>query len=111
MRDYIHVTDLAQAHILAAKYLIEGGKSDIFNLGSGVGFTNMEIIDAARRVTGHELPVLVQGRRPGDPAQLIASSQKARDILHWNPQHENLDEIIGSAWKWHEGHPDGFAQD
>lgn len=85
IRDYIHVTDLAQAHILAMDYLMDGGESNIFNLGNGVGFTVKEVIDTAREVTGHPIPAKVTPRRAGDPAQLIASSDKARTVLGWNP--------------------------
>lgn len=109
IRDYIHVTDLAQAHILAMDYLMDGGESNIFNLGNGVGFTVKEVIDTAREVTGHPIPAKVTPRRAGDPAQLIASSDKARAVLSWNPQHADLKEIIGSAWNWHKTHPHGFA--
>lgn len=109
IRDYIHVTDLAQAHILAMDYLMDGGESNIFNLGNGVGFTVKEVIDTAREVTGHPIPAKVTPRRAGDPAQLIASSDKARAVLGWNPQHADLKEIIGSAWNWHKTHPHGFA--
>ena len=109
IRDYIHVTDLAQAHILAMDYLMDGGESSIFNLGNGVGFTVKEVIDTAREVTGHPIPAKVTPRRAGDPAQLIASSDKARSVLGWNPQHADLKEIIGSAWNWHKTHPHGFA--
>lgn len=109
IRDYIHVTDLAQAHILAMDYLMDGGESNIFNLGNGVGFTVKEVIDTAREVTGHPIPAKVTPRRAGDPAQLIASSDKARTVLGWNPQHADLKEIIGSAWNWHKTHPHGFA--
>lgn len=108
IRDYIHVTDLAMAHILAVKYLREGNKSNIFNLGNGVGFSVKEVINAARRVTGHEIPAGIEERRAGDPARLIASSEKARQVLGWNPQHDNLEEIIESAWNWHKKHPNGF---
>ena len=110
IRDYIHVTDLAQAHILAMDYLMRGGESDIFNLGNGVGFTVKEVIDTARTVTGHPIPAKVTPRRAGDPAQLIASSEKARSVLGWNPQHADLEEIIASAWNWHKNHPNGFAK-
>lgn len=110
IRDYIHVTDLAQAHILAMDYLMRGGESDIFNLGNGVGFTVKEVIDTARTVTGHPIPAKVTPRRVGDPAQLIASSEKARSVLGWNPQHADLEEIIASAWNWHNNHPNGFAK-
>lgn len=109
IRDYIHVTDLAQAHILAMDYLMDGGESNIFNLGNGVGFTVKEVIDTACEVTGHPIPAKVTPRRAGDPAQLIASSDKARAVLGWNPQHADLKEIIGSAWNWHKTHPHGFA--
>lgn len=109
VRDYIHVTDLAQAHILAVKYLAEGGENNIFNLGNGVGFTVKEVIDSARKVTGHEIKAVVSPRRAGDPAQLIASSDKARTVLGWKPEHADLGEIIESAWKWHSTHPNGFG--
>lgn len=110
IRDYIHVTDLAQAHILAMDYLMRGGESDIFNLGNGVGFTVKEVIDTARTVTGHPIPAKVTPRRAGDPAQLIASSEKARSVLGWKPRHADLEEIIASAWNWHNNHPNGFAK-
>ena len=110
VRDYIHVTDLAQAHILAAEYLMAGGKSDIFNLGNGVGFTVKEVVDVARAVTVHPIPARIVPRRAGDPAQLIASSDKAKSVLGWNPQHASLEEIIASAWKWHSTHPNGYEK-
>ncbi|MBQ6686727.1 MAG: UDP-glucose 4-epimerase GalE [Firmicutes bacterium] len=110
IRDYIHVTDLAQAHILAMEYLVKGGDNAIFNLGNGVGFTVNEVIETARRVTGHPIPAKVCPRRAGDPAQLIASSQKARDILGWKPQYDDLETIISSAWNWHKNHPNGFEE-
>jgi UDP-glucose 4-epimerase len=109
VRDYIHVTDLAQAHILAVKYLAEGNESNIFNLGNGVGFTVNEVIETARKVTGHPIPAKVSPRRAGDPAKLIASSEKAKTVLGWKPEHADLEEIIASAWKWHKSHPDGYA--
>lgn len=108
VRDYIHVTDLAQAHILAVKYLQNGNESDIFNLGNGVGFTVKEVIDCARKVTKHPVPAGVTPRRAGDPAQLIASSDKAKQILGWKPEHNSLEEIISTAWEWHKNHPNGF---
>lgn len=108
VRDYIHVTDLAQAHILAVKYLMDGNDSNVFNLGNGVGFTVREVIEAAEKVTGQTIKVVEEGRRAGDPAQLIASSQKARDVLGWKPEHDSLEEIITTAWKWHSAHPNGF---
>lgn len=108
IRDYIHVTDLAQAHILAVKYLQNGGESDIFNLGNGIGFSVKEVIETARRVTQNAIPAKVTPRRAGDPAKLIASSDKAKKVLGWKPQHAELDEIISTAWNWHKNHPDGF---
>lgn len=110
VRDYIHVTDLAQAHILAVKYLADGGESNVFNLGNGVGFTVKEVIETARKVTGHPIPAVESPRRGGDPAKLIASSEKARKVLGWNPEHAGLEEIIESAWKWHKTHPHGYAE-
>ncbi len=101
VRDYIHVTDLAQAHILAVEYLNRGGESDIFNLGNGVGFTVKEVIECARKVTGHPIPAISAPRRAGDPAQLVASSEKANNILGWNPQYDDLETIIASAWNFH----------
>lgn len=110
IRDYIHVTDLAQAHILAMDYLMNGGESNIFNLGNGVGFTVKEVIDTALKVTGHPIPAKTTPRRAGDPAQLIASSEKARSVLGWHPEHADLEEIIATAWNWHKHHPHGFAK-
>ena len=110
IRDYIHVTDLAQAHILAVKYLMAGNESNIFNLGNGVGFTVKEVIETARKVTGDPIKAEVEPRRAGDPAQLIASSEKARTILGWKPEHADLEEIIATAWKWHSTHPNGYAK-
>ena len=109
IRDYIHVTDLAAAHILAVKYLLDGGKSDVFNLGNGVGYSVREVIEMARRVTGHPIPATETPRRAGDPARLVASSEKARRVLGWNPTHASLEEIIESAWNWHKNHPNGYA--
>jgi UDP-glucose 4-epimerase len=108
VRDYIHVTDLAQAHILALDYLMNGGKSDVFNLGNGVGFTVKEVIEVARSVTGHPIPAEVCPRRAGDPAQLVASSEKAKTVLGWKPQYDRLETIVASAWNWHKAHPNGF---
>ncbi|MGN0968662.1 MAG: UDP-glucose 4-epimerase GalE, partial [Oscillospiraceae bacterium] len=109
VRDYIHVEDLIDAHMLALDYLRAGNPSTAFNLGNGQGFSNREIIEAARRVTGHPIPVSEEGRRPGDPATLIASSQKAMDVLGWKPKYTNVEDIIATAWKWHSTHPDGYA--
>ena len=108
IRDYIHVTDLAQAHILAVKYLRNGGNSDVFNLGNGIGFSVKEVIETARKVTGHPIPAQISPRRAGDPAKLIASSKNARKILGWKPEHAELEEIIATAWNWHKKHPNGY---
>ena len=108
IRDYIHVTDLAQAHILAVEYLANGGASDIFNLGNGVGYSVREVIETARSVTGHPIPAIEVPRRSGDPARLVASGEKAKKILGWEPKIKQLDEIIASAWKWHSTHPNGY---
>ena len=110
IRDYIHVTDLAQAHILAVKYLANGGKSDIFNLGNGVGYSVREVIETARKVTGHPIPATESSRRAGDPARLVASSEKAKSVLGWKPVHDSLEEIIASAWNWHKNHPNGYDE-
>lgn len=108
IRDYIHVTDLADAHILALDKLRRDNSSATYNLGNGEGFTVNEVIDVARRVTGHPIPAKVVARRPGDPAKLVASSEKIIKELGWNPQHDTLEEIIETAWKWHKSHPNGF---
>lgn len=108
VRDYIHVNDLAQAHILAMKYLLGGGKSNIFNLGNGVGFSVKEVVETARKVTGHPIPAKEEERRAGDPSTLIASSTKAKEILGWKPQFDDLETIISTAWKWHQSHPNGY---
>lgn len=109
VRDYIHVTDLAQAHILALDYLLAGGENNVFNLGNGVGFTNKEVVEVARSVTGHPIPAEVAPRRAGDPAQLVASSEKAKAVLGWKPKYDDLNTIVATAWKWHQSHPNGFA--
>ena len=108
IRDYIHVTDLAQAHILAVKYLYNGGKSDIFNLGNGVGFSVREVIEKAKEVTQKDIKVVEESRRSGDPAVLIASSDKAKTVLGWKPEYDDLGTIIKTAWKWHSTHPNGY---
>lgn len=110
IRDYIHVTDLAQAHILAVQYLNNGGESDIFNLGNGVGYSVREVIETARKVTGHPIPATETSRRAGDPARLVASSEKAKSVLGWKPVHDSLEEIIASAWNWHKNHPNGYDE-
>jgi len=100
VRDYIHVSDLARAHVLALQSLVDGGQSATFNLGCGQGYSVREVIDAAQRVTGQSIDVEVQPRRAGDPAVLVASSARIREALGWTPQFELLDDIVGSAWIW-----------
>ena len=111
LRDYIHVIDLADAHILALKYLRDGGASDIFNLGNGRGFSVKEMIAAAEKVTGQKIKTEIGTRRAGDPAQLIASSGKARKILGWTPKYTDVEEVIATAWLWHKNHPRGYEDD
>ena len=108
IRDYIHVEDLIAAHILALQYLQNGGESNIFNLGSSQGFSVKEIIETAKEVTGINMPVQVGERRAGDPSTLIASSEKARQILGWNPKKTSINQIIRDAWNWHQHHPNGY---
>lgn len=108
IRDYIHVTDLASAHVLAMNYLINGGESRAFNLGSGNGFSVKDIIETAKKVTEIDIPVEYGERRVGDPCTLIASSECIKDVLGWKPQHSELSQIIGDAWRWHQSHPMGY---
>lgn len=110
IRDYIHVCDLAKAHILALKYLEQGGASTAFNLGNSQGFSVRQVIDTAGKVVGRPIPYRLSERRPGDPAVLIASSQKARQVLGWQPEYTDLEAIIQTAWHWHQTHPQGFDQ-
>lgn len=111
IRDYVHVEDLIHAHLLALSYLENGGHSDVFNLGSSKGFSVKEIIDAAEAVTGKEIPAKIGERRPGDPAILIASSDKAKSTLHWNPTRTSIGKIIQDAWNWHAKHPNGYEKE
>ena len=108
IRDYVHVADLADAHLLALDYTEKG--SGVFNLGSGRGFTNREIIEAARRVTGHAIPVVEQPRRAGDPAGLVASGERVRAELGWSLRYTDLEEIIRTAWTWHNARPSGYRE-
>ncbi|MBC3795725.1 UDP-glucose 4-epimerase GalE [Acetobacterium tundrae] len=110
VRDYIHVTDIATAHILGMEKLFRGGQSDVFNLGNGNGFSVKEVIERAKSITGKEFEVEMAGRRPGDPAVLIASSQKAQSQLGWTPTYSDLDTIIKTAWEWHRIHPQGYEK-
>ena len=105
IRDYIHVNDLAQAHALA----LEVKKSDFFNLGIGGGVSVLEVIDACKKVTGKDIPVVKQPRRPGDPPRLIASAGKAQEVLGWRPRFDRIEDIVSSAWSWHVRHPAGYG--
>ncbi len=109
VRDFVHVLDLAQAHILALRALDEGSR--VYNLGNGEGYSVREVIEVAKKVTGRDFPVEVGDRRPGDPAVLIASSDKIREELGWEPEYGDLEDIIGTAWEWHRAHPQGYATD
>lgn len=109
VRDYIHVDDLADAHLRALEHLDRGGASGAFNLGTGDGYTVREVIDLARRVTGRAIPAQAGPRRPGDPAVLVADGRKAREVLGWKPQHSDLETIVTSAWRWHSAHPKGYG--
>lgn len=109
IRDYIHVSDLADAHLLAVDRLRRGEGSAVYNLGSGSGCSVREIIDQARQVTGADIPVIVEPRRSGDPAVLVASSGRAKRELGWNPHRSDIRTIIRTAWEWHKAHPDGYG--
>jgi UDP-glucose 4-epimerase len=106
IRDYIHVADLADAHILALGAIEKSSRT--YNLGNGHGYSVREVINAARRITGHPIPTQMTARRPGDPAILVASSDRVKSELGWNPQHGSLEAIIESAWRWHRSHPHGY---
>ncbi|MGB8887833.1 MAG: UDP-glucose 4-epimerase GalE [Candidatus Korobacteraceae bacterium] len=109
VRDYIHIEDLATAHLLALDGLAEHERL-ICNLGSGSGFSVREIVDIARQVTGKDIPAIEAPRRPGDPAVLVASSEKIKRVLGWNPRHSNVEAIVRSAWEWHHAHPNGYGE-
>ena len=109
IRDYVHIADLVSAHLLALENL-EDRDQMIYNLGSGNGYSIREVIETARQVTGHRIPAVEQARRPGDSAILVASSEKIKRELGWKPEHDNLHEIITSAWAWHKWHPKGYAE-
>lgn len=108
IRDYVQVEDLISAHILALEYLKSGNDSNVFNLGSSNGYSVKEMLDAARIVTGKEIPAVLAPRRPGDPDSLVASSEKAKTVLGWEPKYTNIEDIIRTAWNWHVGHPNGY---
>jgi UDP-glucose 4-epimerase len=107
IRDYVHIADLVSAHLLALDSLGEADKLT-YNLGSGMGFSVREVIDMSRKVTGHPIPVVELPRRAGDSSRLVASSDKIRRELGWEPQHTDLQDIISSAWEWHRSHPKGY---
>ena len=110
IRDYIHVADLAEAHILALTALAEDRvPSGAYNLGNGLGYSNKEVVDACRRVSGHPIPVVEAPRRPGDPASLVASSDRIRRELGWTPRYPEINQIVESAWRWHQRHPSGYS--
>lgn len=109
IRDYIHMDDLIDAHLKALSYLIAGNQSDFFNLGTNQGYSNLEIVQAARKVTNSKVPMKIGMRRLGDPDKLVASNQKASQILHWKPVH-GIEDIIQSAWNFHKLHPDGYEE-
>ena len=102
LRDYIHVSDLADAHVLALDRLLTGAASDVFNLGNGLGFSVRQVVDTVERIAGLKVPVKLGDRRPGDPAALVSDATKARDVLGWRPRLNDLDEIVRTAWSWHQ---------
>lgn len=110
IRDYVHVADLAEAHILALEYLRRGGESDFLNLGTGHGYSVMEVIECARKVTGRPIPTRIEGPRAGDPPSLVADAQKAETVLGWKPTISDLASILRSQWEWRQKHPRGYAE-
>jgi len=109
IRDYIHVADLCAAHTLALEHLRCGGRSDFINLGNGQGYSVLEVVETARRVTGREIETRAEPRRAGDPSRLVADASKARAVLGWRTQYPDLETIIRTAWDWHRSHPEGYA--
>jgi UDP-glucose 4-epimerase len=105
VRDYIHIVDLAQAHLLA----LEPGRRGFYNLGNGGGYSVRQVVEACRQITGHKIPAVEKPRRPGDPPRLVASAEKARRELGWEPKYPKLEDIVGTAWAWHESHPHGYC--
>ena len=108
IRDYIHISDLSQAHLLAFEYLRKGGDSEFVNLGNGSGYSVKEVVEAARRITGEKIEAKIAPRRAGDPSRLVADAKKAREVLGWNPQFPEIERIIESAWTWHSANPEGY---
>jgi UDP-glucose 4-epimerase len=109
IRDYIHVLDLASAHVLALAYLAGGGANDILNVGAGRGYSNLDVITSLQRISGIDFPVDLRPRRPGDPSRLIADVEKIDRVLGWRARYSDLDTIVGSAWEWQRWHPHGFG--
>ena len=103
IRDYVHVTDLARAHLLALKALLDGSGSDAYNLGNSIGYSVRQVIELARKVTGRTIKTVEEPRRPGDPATLVADSRKIKGALNWKPEYEDLEKIIATAWRWIKG--------
>jgi UDP-glucose 4-epimerase len=110
IRDYVHVTDLAEAHIQALEYLRKGGQSDFLNLGTGDGYSVLEVIECARKVTGHPIPIRNEAPRPGDPPKLVADARKAATLLGWKPTKSDLASILRSQWEWRQKHPRGYGE-
>ncbi|HEY6555194.1 MAG TPA: UDP-glucose 4-epimerase GalE [Vicinamibacteria bacterium] len=110
IRDYIHIADLAQAHLLALQHLRKGGPSQFLNLGNGTGYSVLEVVEAARRVTGRDVPVVMEPRREGDPPRLVGDARKAREVLGWKPREAALEGIVRSAWDWMQAHPRGYVR-
>jgi UDP-glucose 4-epimerase len=108
VRDYIHISDLSAAHLLALEHLRGGKSSEFINLGNGQGFSVKEVVETARRITGKNIEAKIAPRRAGDPSKLVADAKKAREVLGWNPQFPDIESIIESAWKWHEKNPNGY---
>jgi UDP-glucose 4-epimerase len=108
VRDYIHVSDLADAHVRGIDYLMNGGDSTAMNLGTGHGYSVREIVEVARKITGHPIPAIEAPRRAGDPPTLVAKADRAHEKLSWKPCQSDLESIIGSAWAWHKAHPKGY---
>ena len=111
IRDYIHVSDLCEAHVLALKHLRGGGQSECINLGNGQGYSVMEVIETARLLTSREIQTKIEPARPGDPSRLVANAERAGSLLGWKPQYPKLETIIQTAWDWHQAHPDGYGSD
>jgi UDP-glucose 4-epimerase len=110
IRDYIHIEDLGQAHLLALQHLRKGGGSEFLNLGNGTGYSVLEVVEAARRVTGRDVPVVMGPRREGDPPRLVGDARRAREVLGWQPRRAALEDIVRSAWDWMQAHPTGYPR-